>query len=178
MQRRVRLLRHRGSNRRVNFKALYFCIHICHHRAMSIKVVIDTNVLVAGLIGGKGPNREILRYCFKRTLQPYIGNALYIEYQDLLSRDNIQVLCNKTSGTLAEFLDDFASICKPAEAWFLWRPNLKDEADNHIVELAIAANVEYIVTNNISDFAQAELQQIGHSVITPPELLTILRQKQ
>ena len=144
---------------------------------MSIKVVIDTNVLVAGLIGGKGPNREVLRHCFQGTLQPYIGNALYAEYQDLLSRKNIQQLCNQTSVTLAEFLDDFASICKPADAWFLWRPNLKDEADNHIIELAIATNASYIVTNNISDFAQAELKNIGHTVLIPPELLKILRSK-
>ena len=145
---------------------------------MGIKVVIDTNILVAGLIGGKGPNREVLRYCFKGKLQPYIGNALYAEYQDLLSRKNIQELCEQTSGTLAGFLDDFASICLPANAWFLWRPNLKDEADNHIIELAVAANVSYIVTNNINDFAQAELKNIGHTVITPPELLKILRSKQ
>ena len=142
---------------------------------MSTRVVIDTNVLVAGLIGGKGPNREILRYCFKGILQPYIGNALYSEYQDLLSREEIQALCKQTSVTLAEFLVDFSSVCNPVEVWFLWRPNLKDEADNHIIELAIAANVEYIVTNNISDFAQNELQHVGHKVITPPELLRILR---
>jgi putative PIN family toxin of toxin-antitoxin system len=142
---------------------------------MSIKVIIDTNVLVAGLIGGKGPNREILRLCFKDTLQPYIGNALYKEYQDLLSRENIQELCKQTSLTLSEFLDDFANICKPIEVWFLWRPNIKDEADNHIIELAVAANIKFIVTNNISDFAQAELQQVGHTVITPPDLLKLLR---
>lgn len=144
---------------------------------MSIKVIVDTNVLVAGLIGGKGPNREVLRHCFKGALQSYIGNALYAEYQDLLSRKNIQELCNQTSVTLAEFLDDFASICKPADAWFLWRPNLKDEADNHIIELAVVANASYIVTNNITDFAQAELKNTGHTVITPPELLKILRSK-
>ena len=141
---------------------------------MSIKVVIDTNVLVAGLIGGKGPNREILRHCFKGTLQPYLGNALYTEYQDLLNRENIQVLCKQTSVTLTEFLDDFFSICKPVNVWFLWRPNLKDEADNHIIELAVAANATYIVTNNISDFAQAELLQEGYEVITPPDLLRLI----
>jgi putative PIN family toxin of toxin-antitoxin system len=141
---------------------------------MSIKVVIDTNVLVAGLIGGQGPNREILRHCIKATLQPYLGNTLYTEYQDLLNRENIQVLCKQTSVTLTEFLDDFSSICKPVNVWFLWRPSLKDEADNHIVELAIAANATYIVTNNISDFAQAELLQEGYEVITPPDLLRLI----
>ena len=141
---------------------------------MSIKVVIDTNVLVAGLIRGKGPNREILKQCFKGTLQPYIGNALYTEYRDLLNRENIQTLCKQTSVTLAEFLDDFSSICEPVDVWFLWRPNLKDEADNHLIELAVAANVTYIVTNNISDFAQAELLQEGFQVITPPDLLRLI----
>jgi len=141
---------------------------------MTIDVVIDTNVIVAGLIGGKGPNREILRYCFKGKLQPYIGVALYNEYQDLLSRKNIQALCKQSSVTLAEFLDDFSSICMPVDVWFLWRPNLNDEADNHVLELAVAANVRYIVTNNIKDFAQAELKLAGYEVITPPELLRLM----
>jgi len=141
---------------------------------MTIDVVIDTNVIVAGLIGGKGPNREILRYCFKGKLQPYIGVALYNEYQDLLSRKNIQALCKQSSVTLAEFLDDFSSICMPVDVWFLWRPNLNDEADNHVLELAVAANVSYIVTNNIKDFAQAELKLAGYEVITPPELLRLM----
>ncbi len=57
---------------------------------------------------------------------------------------------------------------------YLLRPNLKDEADNHLVELAIAARVSYIVTNNLSDFANAELKRIGFEVITPEQLLRLL----
>ncbi len=60
------------------------------------------------------------------------------------------------------------------EVWFLWRPNLKDEADNHIVELAVAANASYIVSNNTSGFAHAELLQAGYEVITPPNLLRLI----
>lgn len=142
---------------------------------MAIKVVVDTNVVVAGLIGGKGPNREILRRCLQGELQPYIGNALYLEYLDLLNRERIQALCKQTSVSLMEFLDGFAQICTPVDAHFLWRPNLKDEADNHIVELAIAAGVSYIITNNESDFAQAELKNLGYEVITPEQLLRLLR---
>lgn len=142
---------------------------------MTIKVVVDTNVLVAGLIGGKGPNREILRRCLQGELQPYVGNALYLEYQDLLNRERIQTLCKQTSVSLMEFLDGFAQVCIPIDARYLWRPNLKDEADNHLVELAIAASVSYIITNNVSDFAQAELKRLGYEVITPEQLLRLLR---
>ncbi|MEZ5534995.1 MAG: putative toxin-antitoxin system toxin component, PIN family [Thiolinea sp.] len=142
---------------------------------MTIKVVVDTNILVAGLIGNKGPNREILRLCLQGELQPYIGNALYLEYQDLLSRDNIQALCRKTTVSLQEFLDGFASICKPVTAHYLWRPNLTDEADNHLIELAIAAQARYIITNNTRDFATAELKQLGYEVIQPEQLLRLLK---
>lgn len=151
------------------------CVHICYHSHVSIKVVIDTNILVAGLIGGKGPSREILRLCFKGDLKPVIGNALYLEYQDLLHRETIQALCRQTAVSLEEFLDDFASICTPVDAWFLWRPNLPDEADNHIIELAIAADVGYIITNNLKDFARSELLHIGYEVISPPQLLRRIR---
>lgn len=142
---------------------------------MTIRVVVDTNVLVAGLISGKGPYREILRLCLKGDLQPFVGNALYLEYQDLLNRENIQALCQQTSVSLMEFLDGFAQVCKAVDARYLWRPNLRDEADNHLVELAIAAQAAYIVTNNIADFARAELKHLGYEVITPAQLLRLLK---
>ena len=142
---------------------------------MTIRVVVDTNVLVAGLISGKGSNRETLRLCLKGDLQPFVGNALYLEYQDLLNRENIQALCQQTSVSLMEFLDGFAQVCKAVDARYLWRPNLRDEADNHLVELAIAAQAAYIVTNNIADFAGAELKHLGYEVITPAQLLRLLK---
>ncbi|WP_181389662.1 PIN domain-containing protein [Leucothrix pacifica] len=92
-----------------------------------------------------------------------------------MNREKIQSLCKKTTVSLMEFLDGFASICTPIDARYLWRPNLKDEADNHLVELAIAAQARYIITNNVSDFAQAQLKQLGYEVITPEQLLRVLR---
>jgi putative PIN family toxin of toxin-antitoxin system len=142
---------------------------------MTIRVVVDTNVLVGGLISGTGANREILRRCLKGELQPYIGNALYLEYQDLLNRDAIHTLCKQTSVSLLEFLDGFAAVCHAIDTHYLWRPNLRDEGDNHLVELAIAAGAAYIITNNVSDFAQAELKHLGYEVITPEQLLRLLR---
>jgi predicted nucleic acid-binding protein len=59
---------------------------------MTIRVVVDANVLVAGLIGGKGPNLEVLRRCLQGDLQPFVGNALYLEYQNLLNRENTGAL--------------------------------------------------------------------------------------
>ncbi|WP_395147926.1 putative toxin-antitoxin system toxin component, PIN family (plasmid) [Moraxella atlantae] len=54
---------------------------------------------------------------------------------------------------------------------YLWRPNLKDEGDNFIVELAVAGNADYIVTRNLKDFRQSELVFDSFKVITPKESL-------
>ena len=35
---------------------------------------------------------------------------------------------------------------------------MRDEADNHVVDLAIAGNAEYIITQNIRDFASMDLK--------------------
>ncbi|MBX9458829.1 MAG: PIN domain-containing protein [Rhizobium sp.] len=37
-----------------------------------------------------------------------------------------------------------------------WRPNLTDEADNHVMELAVAANATMIVTQNVRDIIRPE----------------------
>lgn len=74
-----------------------------------------------------------------------------------------------------EFLDGFANACIAVDARYLWRPNLKDEADNHVIELAIAARASYIVTNNISDFASAELMHVGYEIVTPEQILRLLK---
>ena len=40
---------------------------------------------------------------------------------------------------------------------FLWRPNLKDEKDNFLVEMAVASQPCTIITHNVKDFLQGEL---------------------
>jgi predicted nucleic acid-binding protein len=54
---------------------------------------------------------------------------------------------------------------------FLWRSNLPDEGDNHVMELAIAANAEAIVTQNARDFRSGELRIPDLEVLTPAEFL-------
>ncbi len=46
---------------------------------------------------------------------------------------------------------------------------------NHLIELAIAAHASFIITNNVSDFANAELKRIGFEVVTPEQILRLLK---
>ena len=63
------------------------------------------------------------------------------------------------------------SRCRWVRVYFLWRPNLPDEADNHVVELAVAGGAEAIVTHNTRDFERTELHFQGLRVVTPGELI-------
>jgi len=53
----------------------------------------------------------------------------------------------------------------------LWRPNLRDESDNHLVELAVAGGAQAIVARNKRDFRAAELAFEGLAVLAPAECL-------
>ena len=66
----------------------------------------------------------------------------------------------------------FASRCRWVRVYYLWRPNLPDEADNHLIELAVAGGAEVIVTHNQRDFSRTELRFPGLRVLTPGNLIT------
>jgi predicted nucleic acid-binding protein len=70
-----------------------------------------------------------------------------------------------------QLLEAFLSVCEWVHVYYGWRPNLPDEGDNHLLELAVAAGANWIVTNNVSDFQRAELRfpQIG--IIRPGEFI-------
>lgn len=70
-------------------------------------------------------------------------------------------------------LDDFLSICKWTKFYYTWRPNLKDEGDNHLIELAVAGGASIIVTNNIRDFRKPELYFPEISILTPNQFIEV-----
>lgn len=55
--------------------------------------------------------------------------------------------------------------------YYLWRPNLQDEADNHVVELAIAGQAHWLITQNMRDFKNAELRFTELAFFTPEQIL-------
>ena len=64
-------------------------------------------------------------------------------------------------------LNAFLSVCTWQTVYYIWRPNLPDEADNHLVELAVAGRAEAIVTWNTQGFQQAELRFPGLRIVRP-----------
>jgi len=131
------------------------------------KIVIDTSVIISALIGEQGPSRGLLRKCLEQQLKPLMSNILFTEYEDVCFRENIQMLCPLTEAETRRLLNAFYSTSQWVSIHYIWRPNLKDEGDNFLVELAVAGNAKYIVTNNVKDFSHAQLRFDSFSVITP-----------
>ena len=134
-------------------------------------VVIDTNVFISALNKADTPPRSVLRLCFKHRLMPLMGMALLTEYEDILERDSLFINCPLNKEERLQFFSDFISLCKWTPIYYLWRPNLIDEADNHLIELAVAGNATHIITGNIKDFKRKELLFPSVKIRTPRDFL-------
>ena len=134
-------------------------------------IVIDTSVLVSALLGPAGPARELLRQCLKGRYKPLISNALFQEHEDLTNRAHILEQCALTQDELRELLNAYYNVCEWVPIYYLWRPNLPDESDNFLIELAVAGNAACVVTNNIRDLKRSELVFADLLILTPEQLL-------
>lgn len=135
-----------------------------------MKVIIDTSVFVAAILSKDGASKQILRQALLNQIDPQVGLKLFSEYEDVISRDKIINSSKLTSQEIDDLLNALLSVSTWVETYYLLRPNLIDEGDNHIVELAVASNAQYIITLNKKDFEQNQLK-FDFEVVTPKEFL-------
>jgi len=132
-----------------------------------LRVVIDTNVLVAALRSRKGASHRLLLLIGQGKFVPCISVALVLEYETVAKR-----LVGEIPLTETDVDDVLDYVCAEADAcrvFYLWRPVLKDPQDDMVLELAVAAACDYIVTFNLRDFRGAE--RFGVRALTPQEFL-------
>lgn len=137
-----------------------------------LRVVFDTNVLAAALRSKSGASYQLVLLLLAQKFEVAISLPLYIEYLDVLMRPQVRPP-NVTDADILDFVDDILKYSHTQSIYYLWRPWLKDEKDDMILELAIAAQAELIVTFNLKDFGGIELFGIG--AIAPKEFLNLVR---
>jgi putative PIN family toxin of toxin-antitoxin system len=142
---------------------------------MLYRIVLDTNVFISALLGPHGASREVVRQCLKGLYQPLMGTALFVEYESVMAQEELFETCLLSRDEREALLDAFLSVCQWQTVYYMWRPNLPDEADNHLVELAVTGRAGIIVTKNTTDFARAELHFPGLRIMQPEELLREVR---
>jgi putative PIN family toxin of toxin-antitoxin system len=133
-------------------------------------VVLDTSVLVAGLRSQLGASNRVLFAVAGRRCVPLVTTALFLEYEAVLQRPEQQLATGMNPKDVAEFLAAFASTAEAVDLNFLWRPQLRDPADELILEAAANGRAAAIVTHNVGDFRPATMR-FGVRTLTPAEFL-------
>lgn len=137
------------------------------------KIVLDTNVLVAGARSRRGSSYRVLELIGpEAAFQLIVSVPLVFEYEMALKRRT------ELSHEDAEGIVDY--LCHVADRrriHFLWRPFLRDPGDEMVLEVAVEAEADHIVTHNVRDFTGVE-DQFGIRLITPGAFLTQLEAKE
>lgn len=136
-----------------------------------MRIILDTNIFLGACLGNGAAN-QLMRKCLEGSFSPLMGAALYAEYEDILGRKHLFARSRLDQDERDELLDIYLSHCTWTQIYYGWRPNLRDEGDNHLIELAVAGNAQYLVTYNLKDFKNMDLQFPELQIVTPETFLS------
>ena len=135
-----------------------------------MKLVLDTNVVVAGVRSRTGASNPLMVAGFRGRFVWCCSVPLFYEYEDVLNRADFLLDAGITRAEIGVFLTDLAGIVRPVDLRFLWRPQLRDPADEMVLETAANCQAVAIVTHNARDFGDAP-GRFGIEVWSPGDAL-------
>lgn len=135
------------------------------------KIILDTNVLYAGLYSRRGASHKILRDVDRGEIEIVLSTTLVFEYEDVLRRNQLRL--DLSDKEVDDVLDNLCDRGSHHRVYFLWRPQLSDPKDDHILELAVASGTATIVTHNTRHFAG--LSSFAVKAVPPKQLLEEIR---
>jgi len=138
-----------------------------------MRLVLDTNVMVAAIRSPAGASAEIIRLSHKRKLRLLASATLAIEYEAVCFREEHRNAASLTALEVGVFLNAIIDLVEPVPIWFLWRPQLRDPEDELVLEAAVIGRAGAIATFNLRDFAPAQ-NRFGVAAMTPREILRTL----
>ena len=138
-----------------------------------MRLVLDTNVVVAAFRSRRGASSVLLRRTVDGTIRMLCSTALLLEYEAVLGRATTREATGHSLRDVEIIMNAIAAVAEPVEVRFRTRPLLRDPNDEIVIEAASNGRADAIVTHNVKDFAPA--QALGIGVATPFEILRRLR---
>lgn len=140
-----------------------------------MRIVLDTNVLVAAARSSRGAAYAVVSQLPSPKFEIALSVPLYVEYQDVLTRPEM-MKAQYTFDDAIGFTRYLSSIAHKQNIYFLWRPWLKDPKDDMVLEAAIASQSRYIVTHNLKDFVDKDVEEtFGIYPVSPQQFLSTIR---
>jgi putative PIN family toxin of toxin-antitoxin system len=143
-----------------------------------MRVVLDTDVVIAGLISPTGASRRLLELAFEDRLTLLASVALFLEYESVAFRSDVLALAALNKGEMTTFFTDLARAIEPVDIHFLWRPTLADAADEMVLEAAVNGQADMLATFNARHFAPARHRFNRLKITAPREVLREIERSQ
>ena len=140
------------------------------------RVVLDTNVLVAASRSRLGASFALLQAMRNRQFLVLLSVPLMLEYEAVLKRPEQLAASGRSVLMTDAFLDALCLCGEAVHLHYLWRPQLRDPADEMVLETALNGRADVLVSMNIRDFATAGRFRL--KVATPGAFLRQLREEQ
>lgn len=134
-----------------------------------MRLVLDTNVIVAAFRSRYGASNLLLRAVDQGVLTPLCSTALFLEYEAVLSGEEIRNVTGHSLEDVAAVMSALAAVAEGIDISFRTRPMLSDVADEMVLEAALNGQAEAIVTHNVKDFRPA--LALGVAIATPGEIV-------
>ena len=143
---------------------------------VSFRVVLDTSVLVAALRSDRGASRVLLIGALEGEYTLLASVPLMIEYEAVTTRAEHMEAARLSERDVQTMLDALATVIEPIRLAYLWRPMLRDTADDMVLETAVNGQAQMLVTLNRRDFEPAA-RRFNLEIVSPAEAVTSLRRK-
>lgn len=137
------------------------------------RVVLDTDVMVAALRSPAGASAELLRRVHAGRLLMLASATLFTEYEAVLTRPEHLRTTRHSSAAVRHLLDELAERVVRVTGWFQWRPQLRDPADEMVLEAAVNGRADALISFNRRDFGDAPAR-FGVLLATPGQFLRSL----
>jgi putative PIN family toxin of toxin-antitoxin system len=136
--------------------------------------VLDTNVVVAAMRSPTGASAALLIAARRSELTMLANVALAVEYEATCRLAEHRIAAGLDLDEVDIFVDAVLALVEPVETHFMWRPQLRDPADELVLEAAVNGQADAIVTFNLRDFGDAPAR-FGIDMLRPAEALRRIR---
>jgi putative PIN family toxin of toxin-antitoxin system len=130
-----------------------------------MRVVLDTDVLIAAVRSRRGAGRAWLRAVLRHEATLLLSVPLALQYEAVLSREEHLGASGASLDQMLRLVDALCAVCDPVEIPFLWRPMLRDPDDEMVLEVAVHGGADFLLSFNERDFVGTE--RLGVTVRRP-----------
>ncbi len=135
-----------------------------------MKVVLDTDVVVAAMRSPRGASAAILRAVRQGRATLLLSMSLALEYEAVCSRAEHRLAAGLSEHEVKAFITAVVALAEPVITHFLWRPQLRDPADEMVLEADINGGADALVTFNVRDFGTVP-EKFGVEILLPREAI-------